>query len=98
MTGYVEATRDEDDEKNRICSPSVYGNSLQEWAKMIVLGSRNAAAYTAEPDIREWSADVALNPARTPPGYPRSQDLDDATERLARHGPAGLARLAELMD
>ena len=97
VTGYVEATRDTDDEKNRICSPSVYGNSLQEWAQMIVYGSRNAAAYTAEPDIKEWATDVALNPVRIPPGYAPSQALDDATERLAKYGPPGLARLAELM-
>ena len=97
VTGYIEATRDDDDEKNRICSPSVYGNSLQEWAQMIVFGSRNAAAYTAEPDIKEWATGVALNPARTPPGYVPSQALDDATERLAKYGPPGIARLAELM-
>ena len=97
VTGYVEATRDDDDEKNRICSPSVYGNSLQEWAQMIVFGGRNAAAYTAQPDIKEWATGVALNPARTPPGYPPSQALDDATGRLAQHSAPGLARLAELM-
>ncbi|WP_457254266.1 NAD(P)-binding protein [Pedococcus sp. P5_B7] len=98
VTGYIEATRDDDDEKNRLCAPSVYGNSLQEWARMIVFGSRNAAAYTAEPDIKEWATGVALNPARTPPGYAASQALGDATERLGKCGPPGLARLAELME
>ena len=97
VTGYVEATRDDDAEKNRVCAPSVYGNSLQEWAQMIVFGSRNAATYTAEPDIKEWATGVALNPARIPPGYAPSPALDDATDRLARHGAPGLARLAELM-
>ncbi|MEO6414158.1 MAG: NAD(P)-binding protein [Pedococcus sp.] len=97
VTGYIEATRDDDDEKNRICSPSVYGNSMQEWARMIVFGSRNAASYSAEPDIKEWATGVALNPARTPPGYSRSEALDEVNERLAKHAAPGLARLAELM-
>lgn len=97
VTGYVEATRTDDDEKNRLCPPSVYGNSLQEWAQMVVFGSRNAAAYSAEPDIKEWSTGVATNPSRIPPGYSPSQALDDATERLAKHTAPGLARLAELM-
>ena len=97
VTGYIEATRDDDDEKNRICAPSVYGNSLQEWARMIVLGSRNAASYSAEPDIKEWATGVALNPARTPPGYPPSGPLDEVNERLAKYSAPGLARLAELM-
>jgi hypothetical protein len=39
---------------------------------------------------------VALNPARIPPGHPGSAALDAARERLARHTPAGLARLAAL--
>ncbi len=97
VTGYIEATRDDDDEKNRICSPSVYGNSLQGWARMIVFGSRNAAAYSAEPDIKEWATGVALNPARTPPGYSRSEALVEVNDRLAKHTAPGLARLAELM-
>ena len=64
---------------------------------MIVFGSRNAAAYSAEPDIKAWSTGVATNPSRIPPGYPSSRALDDATERLAKHTAPGLARLAELM-
>ena len=36
LAGYVEATRDDDAEKNRLCPPSSYGNSLQDWATMNV--------------------------------------------------------------
>jgi hypothetical protein len=98
LTGYVEATRDDDDEKNRICRPSQYGNSLEEWARMNVLGTRNVMAFSAEPDITEWSTHVALNPARIPPGYPEMAAVEDARERLARHTGPGLARLEELMQ
>jgi hypothetical protein len=97
VTGYVEATRDDDSEKNRLCPPSQYGNSLQDWARMIVLGVRNAQSYSAVPDIKEWSTGVATNPARIPPGHPGSAALDDAQERLATHTEPGLARLTELM-
>jgi hypothetical protein len=97
LVGYVEATRKDDAEKNRLCPPSPYGNSMAEWARMNVLGTRAAMSYSAEPDIKEWADQVALNPARTPPGQPRSAALDDARERLATHTPPGLARLTELM-
>jgi len=99
LIGYVEATRSSgssDAEKNRICPSSTYGNSLADWARMQVLGARAAAAFGAEPDIRDWANGVALNPARIPPGWPPSAALDTARERLAAHAPAGLARLAEL--
>ena len=63
---------------------------------MNVLGTRAAMTFSAEPDIKEWSDQVALNPARIPPGHPGSAALDDARERLATHTRPGLARLAEL--
>jgi hypothetical protein len=89
VAGFVEATRSEDAEKNRVCGPSNYGNSLQQWATMNLFGTRNARAFAAEPDIKEWADRVALNPARVPPGHPGSPELDGARARLAEHtGPA----------
>ena len=96
LIGYLEATRSSDSYRNAVCKPSPYGNSLVEWAQMNVIGARNAALFTAEPDVAEWAARCALNPSRIPPGHPGSPALDDARERLARHAASGLARLAEL--
>lgn len=101
LAGYVEATRVDDAEKNRICRPSSYGNSLTDWARMNVRGSHNAAALSAEPDIKQWADRIALNPARIPPDHPGSPDLDDAVGRLSRYlgpGVASLARLGGLED
>jgi len=63
---------------------------------MNVVGTHNVMAFSAEPDIREWSTRVALNPARVPPGHPGSAALDEARERVSTHTAAGLARLAQL--
>jgi NAD(P)-binding Rossmann-like domain len=97
LTGYVEATRDDDDEKNRLCPPSHYGNSMAQWARMNVLGTRATMSFSAEPDIKEWSNTVALNPARVAPGHPESAALADARERLSRYTDPGLAGLAALV-
>jgi hypothetical protein len=96
LAGYVEATRDDDAEKNRLCPPSSFGNTLTDWAEMNVIGFRNAAAFGSEPDIKDWSNRVALNPARIPPDYPDSARLDDAVRRLQANTSAGVARLAQL--
>jgi NAD(P)-binding Rossmann-like domain len=96
LAGYVEATRVEDSEKNRLCPPSPLPNSMAEWAKMNVLGARAAMSFGSEPDIKAWSDEVALNPARIPPGSPGSAALDDARYRLQTHLRPGLARLAQL--
>ena len=95
ISGYVEATRDDDSEKNRLCPPSSFGNTLADWARMNVLGMRNSASFGSEPDIKEWSDRVALNPARIPPDYPESPGLDDALGRLQTHAAPGLARLEQ---
>jgi hypothetical protein len=96
ITGYVEATRDDDAVKNTLCAPSSYGNTLADWARMNVLGMRNAAAFGSEPDIKAWSDRVALNPARIPPEHGPSPELDDAVDRLRENVGPGLTRLVEL--
>ncbi|HSS68919.1 MAG TPA: NAD(P)-binding protein [Nocardioidaceae bacterium] len=96
LAGYVEATRDDDDEKNRLCPPSSFGNTLVDWATMNVLGTRNSMSFGSEPDIRDWSNRVALNPARVPPDHPGSAELDDALDRMQRHREGGIANLARM--
>ena len=92
----MEATRGNDEEKNRLCPPTPYGNTLAGWAAMNVLGTRAALSFGAEPDIKSWSDGVALNPARIPSDYAGSADLTDALQRLQAYGRPGLARLVEL--
>ncbi len=98
LAGYVEATREDDGEKNRLCPPSSFGNSLGDWARMNVRGMRNAASFGSEPDILAWSDRVALNPGRVPPEHGGSPELDDVQERLQTHVGAGLATLARLSE
>ena len=96
LIGYVEATRRDDDDKNRLCPPTSFGNSMVEWARMNHFGTRAVMSFMSEPDIKEWSNLVAVNPARVAPEYPGSAALDQARERLTAHMGPGLARLAEL--
>jgi len=96
LVGYVEATRDHDDEKNRLCPPSPYGNSMAGWARMTVMGARAAMSFGSEPDIKAWADRVALNPTRIPPDQPRTARLDDVLDRVRTHQRPGLARLAQL--
>lgn len=94
--GYVEATRADDDEKNRLCRPTPYANSLPGWAAMTALGAKSAAGLLAEPDVKEWTNRTTLNPARMTAADRGSAKVGEALERMQRHTPAGLARLAEL--
>jgi hypothetical protein len=93
LAGYVEATRDDDREKNRLCPPNVYGNSAAEWALMQARGAVAAATFGAEPDIAAWVNECALNPSRIDPSQRDDPKVQAAAARLADARAAGLAAL-----
>ena len=64
LAGYVEATRDDDRERNRLCPPNTLPDNPADWARMQVRGTIAARTYGAEPDIAAWANGCALNPAR----------------------------------
>jgi hypothetical protein len=96
LAGYVEATRDDDGERNRLCPPNTLPDSPASWARMQVRGTVAAGRYGAEPDIAAWANGCALNPARIDPARREDPLVQSVVARLRGHVDAGLARLAEL--
>ncbi len=96
LAGYVEATRDDDGERNRLCPPNIYGNTLAEWALMQARGTRASAVFGAEADIAAWANACALNPARADSAQRADPAVQAAAARLAEHAERGLVRLSEL--
>lgn len=96
LAGYVEATRDDDRERNRLCPPNTLPNSQSDWARMQVRGTVAARAYGAEPDIAAWANACALNPARIEPSQRNDASVQAAAARLAVVAERGLAQMAAL--
>jgi hypothetical protein len=96
LAGHVEATRDDDAEKNRICRPSPYGNTPADWTRMQVIGGDASLAMAQETDLRAWSQSTSLNPARVPPDRADDPAVRAAQDRLKQNIAAGRARLAAL--
>jgi hypothetical protein len=96
LAGYVEATRDDDRERNRLFPPNLYGNSVAEWTRMQARSAVATRIYGAEPDIAAWANSCALNPARVLPEQREEPAVQAAMARLAEHAQDGAARLAEL--
>ena len=96
LAGYVEATRGDDEEKNRLCPPSPLSNTPADWARMQVLGTRASMSFGSEPDIKAWTDGVPLNPARIAPGQEGDANLTAGVQRLRNYVGPGLARLADL--
>ncbi len=98
LAGYVEATRDDDRERNRLCPPNTLPDNPANWARMQVRGADAARRYDAEPDIAAWANECALNPARISPSQRADPTVQAAATRLAEVAERGLGCLAELAD
>ena len=98
LVGYVEATRDDDRERNRLCPPNAYSDIPADWARMHARGTVAARRYGAESDIAAWANGCALNPARIEPEQRDHPGVHAAVARAAEASEHGLARLAELAD
>ncbi|MCH6232204.1 pyridine nucleotide-disulfide oxidoreductase [Microbacterium sp. CFH 31415] len=96
IVGHVEATRDDDTEKNHVCRPSPFSNTPADWAAMQVIGGDASLAMTIEPDLRAWANETALNPVRIPADRAGDPAVVDARERLKQNIAPGRARLLEL--
>lgn len=98
LAGYVEATRDDDRERNRLCPPNTLPDDPRSWAQMQIIGTGASRTYGAEPDIAAWANACALNPARIVPARVDDPAVRAAAGRVAELTPTGLARLGELVQ
>jgi hypothetical protein len=96
LAGYVEATRDDDRERNRLCPPNMLSDSLASWVRMQARGTLATRTFGAEPDIADWAADCALNPAHLDPLQRDTPVVREAAARLAAVADRGLTRMTEL--
>jgi hypothetical protein len=95
LAGHVEATRDDDAEKNRVCRPSPYSNTPADWATMQTIGGDASLAMSKETDLRVWSNSTTLNPARIPRERADDPAVLAASARLKAYIGPGRVRLAE---
>ena len=96
LAGYVEATRDDDTERNRLCPPNSFSDNPTDWAQMQVRGTLATRSYGAEPDIAAWANGCALNPARIQPWQRDEPLVRAAAARLDNVADSGLTRMADL--
>jgi hypothetical protein len=96
LAGFVEATRDDDRERNRLCPPNTFSDSLATWAQMQARGTLATRAFGAEPDIEAWANGCTLNPARMPTEQRNSPAAREAAARLGAIADEGLLQMTEL--
>ena len=95
--GYIEATREDDAEKNRLCPPVIFSGWSADLLDLVHAGLAGTLARGAEPDFAAWADSARVNPAGTAGSRRDDPDVASAFAILSEHmGPAmqNLARLA----
>ncbi|MGH9212834.1 MAG: hypothetical protein ACRD2C_19505 [Acidimicrobiales bacterium] len=97
LTGWVEANRDNDTERNRLCPPNGFTpeadarNLARQWA----VTQRAVAAWTAEPDLSDWLSTCRL--ATLGNAGEHLGPTMDALMRMLQHQDAAISSLEHLL-
>jgi hypothetical protein len=96
LVAFVEARRDDDAEKNRLCPPNPFPNAPLDWARGTLIQMRADRLWSKEADIQEWLERSRLNPMRGLRARIGDPEVLQASQRYAENVRPALARLAEL--
>ena len=85
----IEATRDDDEEKNRLSPPMTFTGNIGDVLQLALTGLTGALARGAEPDLLQWTEACRLNPARGAIEQLHDPSVSTALSAMASHvGPA----------
>lgn len=64
LIGFIESTRRDDAEKNRLCPPTAQPSQLLDWIRMFRGVLRTFAMHASEPDVAAWQERSRLSLTR----------------------------------
>jgi hypothetical protein len=96
MTAFVEAHRDDDAERNRLCPPNPYPDTDLDWVRATLTAMNADYAWSKEPDIVAWLDGSRLNPTSGLAARAGEPQVQQAMQRFVENVRPGLARLTEL--
>ena len=94
--GTVEALRDDDQEKNRLCPPLVFSSSADDMVALAHAGMSGLMARGAEADIAAWDESCRLNPGRGAMNHLDDPRVGAAFTTMATHIGAAMRNLEQL--
>ena len=80
MVGFVEATRDDLAEKNRLCPPNRLPDIPLDWVRGTLIGMKADYLWSKDPRSATWLERARLNPSRG-----LRQRIDDRSVQQARN-------------
>lgn len=96
LIGFVEAHRQNDVDKNRLCPPNSYPTSTQDWPRMMSRTWRTEGRWLSEPDVSAWVSASRLNLLRGLSDRMADPTVQEAVARFVSNVRPATERLTEL--
>ena len=95
LIGFVEAHRDDDADKNRLCPPHAYPSSPEDWPRMMCGTWTAEARWLSEPDVSAWIARSRLNLMRGLADHAGEPKVQAGIKRYLTHVADAIERLSK---
>jgi hypothetical protein len=96
LIAFVEAHRDADADKNRLCPPNPYPSAMEDWPGMMSRTWTAERRWSREPDVSAWAARSRLNLLGALPAHAGEPAVQEATTRFLTHVGEAVERLRQL--
>jgi hypothetical protein len=97
MVGFIEATRRDLAEKNRLCPPNRLPDTPLDWIRGTLISREAERLWSKEPAIASWLERARLNPSRGLRQRGDDPQVQRALNRFTANVGPGLARLTQLL-
>jgi hypothetical protein len=98
ITAFVEATRQDDAEKNRLCEPCALPSDASDWIAVRLNAMEAEVVWNTEPDVQAFVRASRLNILRGLAGRQDDPELTAAMAMITQHREAALENLRRLND
>jgi NAD(P)-binding Rossmann-like domain len=94
LIGFVEAHRDDDAEKNRLCPSTPYPSRIEDWPRLMCTTWTSETQWLSEPDLAAWMAASRLNLMRALPDHAIEPAVQTAVKRYLTHVAPAIERIS----
>ena len=97
LTGYVEATRDDDAAKNLICPANRYPDAAADWIPVTCTAQRAEITWATDPDLSAWMQRSRLNATSGVADHREDPQMKSALGRYFSNIEPAISKLETLM-
>ncbi len=97
LVGFVEATRDDVAEQNRLCPPNRLPDVPLDWVRGMLIGMKADNLWSQDAALSDWLERARLNPSRGLRQHGDEPKVKQARKRFADKVRPGLAKLQQFL-